>query len=54
MRRWVCIASLLAGFAGPVGAATRPHRDPVGIERPLERYRGADGLGVTAAWWRRP
>jgi len=53
MRRWVCIVALLAGFGSqdyPWHARTRLR---VAIERPLERYRGRDGLPTTADWWLR-
>jgi hypothetical protein len=53
MRRWVCIVSLLAGFAGAdVGRAARI-RVPVPIERSLASFRAADrtSLPATAAWW---
>jgi hypothetical protein len=52
MRRWVCIVALLAGFGGQdyIWSARRPL--PVAISRPLETYRGPDGLATTADWWR--
>jgi hypothetical protein len=57
MRRWVCIATLLAVFGGEVSGPTRARiRQPIPIERPLERFRAQDrdGLPVTAAWYLRP
>lgn len=56
MRRWVCIVAFLAAFGGdPALAVRRPLRDPVPIERPLERLRERDrrALPATSAWYLR-
>jgi len=54
MRRWVCIVALLAGFGSQDYPWRVRIRLPVAVERPLERYRGRDGLPTTADWWLRP
>ncbi len=55
MRRWVCIAALLAVFGGESSHERTRIRRPVPIERPIERLRAQDreGSPVTAAWFLR-
>jgi len=54
MRRWVCIVALLAGFAGDDYVRGVRLRQPVGIERLIDRA-SADrrALVQTGAWWAR-
>lgn len=57
MRRWVCIAAILAIFGGEGSVTARTRiRQPIPIERPLERFRAPDrdALPVTSAWFRVP
>lgn len=54
MRRWVCIAALLAGFAGDDYVRGVRLREPVAVERLIETgRRGTRGLVPTGAWWTR-
>jgi hypothetical protein len=57
MRRWVCIIALLAGFSADGYAWTLKPRQPVPIERQLDREAPRPlrdpGLRPTAAWWGR-
>ncbi len=53
MRRWVCVAALLYGFAGDRYAWSVRTRLPIPIERPLPIAVTATGLVPTLAWWRR-
>jgi hypothetical protein len=53
MRRWVCIIALLTGFSGQGYVWSARAREPVPIERPVARPVRADGMRLTAEWWRR-
>ncbi|MBA2382002.1 MAG: hypothetical protein H0V73_07815 [Chloroflexi bacterium] len=54
MRRWVCIAALLAGFTREDYVRGVRLREPVAVERLIESRRGAShGLVPTGAWWLR-
>jgi hypothetical protein len=55
MRRWVCIVALLAGFAGDDYVRSGRLRQPVAIERLIDRgTAGRRGPVQTGAWWARP
>jgi hypothetical protein len=52
MRRWVCIAALLAGFSRDGYAWTVRTRIPVAVERGIDLSSGRRGTLQTGAWWR--
>jgi hypothetical protein len=52
MRRWVCIAALLAGFSRDGYVWTVRPRLPVPVARSLESGPGRRGILLTGAWWR--
>jgi len=54
MRRWVCIIALLTGFSGQGYVWSTRARQPVPIERPVAQPTRAQGLRLTADWWRGP
>ncbi|HSK51977.1 MAG TPA: hypothetical protein VLA44_04425 [Clostridia bacterium] len=54
MRRWVCVIALLTGFSGQGYVWTARPREPVPVERPIDRPVPARGLRLAADWWRRP
>jgi hypothetical protein len=53
MRRWVCVIALLTGFSGQGYVWTARPRDPVPVERRIDRPAPARGIRLTADWWRR-
>jgi hypothetical protein len=51
VRRWVCIVALLAGFSGTGYAWSAKPREPIPVERVIDRLMPDPSL-PERAWWR--
>jgi hypothetical protein len=52
MRRWVCVIALLTGFSGQGYVWSARPRDPVPMERRIDRPVHRRGIALEPAWWR--